>query len=170
MNRPEPLPIDVRLMNALASGLFLAAALLLLGALLNRGARLPQFAIKGVSVTGDVVHYNAITLRANVMPRLQGTFFTLDVNAARKVFELSLIHILPFPFAVDDHQTINARFLVDGHAAWLVPQAQLTPQYLAEALLKLERPALMNKGLEAKKMQKLDATEQVVLACEDLAP
>ena len=77
---------------------------------------------------------------------------------------------VPFPFAVDDHQTINARFLVDGHAAWLVPQAQLTPQYLAEALLKLERPALMNKGLEAKKMQKLDATEQVVLACEDLAP
>jgi cell division protein FtsQ len=45
------------------------------------------FAIKGVSVTGDVSHYNAITLRANVMPRLQGTFFTLDVNAARKVFE-----------------------------------------------------------------------------------
>ena len=87
MNRPEPLPLDVRLMNALASALFVVALLLVLGALLAWGARLPQFAIKGVSVTGDVVHYNAITLRANVMPRLQGTFFTLDVNAARKVFE-----------------------------------------------------------------------------------
>jgi cell division protein FtsQ len=49
--------------------------------------RLPRFAIHGVTVTGDVAHYNAITLRANVMPRLQGTFFTLDVHAARKAFE-----------------------------------------------------------------------------------
>jgi cell division protein FtsQ len=40
-----------------------------------------------VTVTGDVAHYNAITLRANVMPRLHGTFFTLDVRAARTAFE-----------------------------------------------------------------------------------
>jgi cell division protein FtsQ len=49
--------------------------------------RLPLFEIRGVTVTGDVTHYNAITLRANVMPHLQGTFFTLDVNATRNVFE-----------------------------------------------------------------------------------
>lgn len=84
---PAPLPPDVRLMNALASLLFGVAVLLLLGALLGWGARLPAFAIKGVSVSGDVAHYNAITLRANVLPRLQGTFFTLDVTAARQAFE-----------------------------------------------------------------------------------
>jgi cell division protein FtsQ len=87
MNTPAPLPLDVRLMNALATALFAGAALLVLGALLAWAVRLPVFAITGVSVSGDVSHYNAITLRANVMPRLQGTFFTLDVNAARKVFE-----------------------------------------------------------------------------------
>ncbi|MDD2926883.1 cell division protein FtsQ/DivIB [Rhodoferax sp.] len=87
MSSPAAMPIDIRLMNTLASALFVVAALLVLGALLGWGARLPAFAIKGVSVSGDVAHYNAITLRANVMPRLQGTFFTLDVNAARKVFE-----------------------------------------------------------------------------------
>ncbi len=87
MSQKTPLPLDIRLMNSIASVLFVAAALLGLGALLGWGARLPAFAIKGVSVTGDVQHYNAITLRANVMPRLQGTFFTLDVTAARKVFE-----------------------------------------------------------------------------------
>lgn len=79
--------MDVRVMHATANLLLVVAALLCVGALLGWGARLSAFAIKGVSVTGDVKHYNAITLRANVMPHLQGTFFTLDLTAARKVFE-----------------------------------------------------------------------------------
>ena len=87
MSKKSPLPLDIRLMNSVASMLLLATVLLGLGALLGWGARLPVFAIQGVSVTGDVKHYNAITLRANVMPRLQGTFFTMDITDARKVFE-----------------------------------------------------------------------------------
>jgi len=87
MSQKTPLPLDIRLMNGMASVLLAAAALLGVGALLGWAARLPTFAIQGVSVTGDVKHYNAITLRANVMPRLQGTFFTLDVTVARQVFE-----------------------------------------------------------------------------------
>jgi cell division protein FtsQ len=87
MNRSQPLPPDIRLMNAVASLLLLITAALLLWALLGWGAASPAFAIRGVTVAGDVKHYNAITLRANVMPRLQGTFFTLDVSAARQVFE-----------------------------------------------------------------------------------
>lgn len=87
MNTREPPPLDVRLMNAVATGLFAALALMLLGAALAWAVRLPLFAIRGVTVVGDVAHYNAITLRANVMPHLDGTFFTLDVAAARKVFE-----------------------------------------------------------------------------------
>ena len=89
MNPSAPLevPLDVRLMNALSYLLLAVAAALFVGAAFGWLARLPMFAIKGVTVTGDVAHYNAITLQANVVPRLQGTFFTLDVNAARKVFE-----------------------------------------------------------------------------------
>ena len=87
MSQTAPLPIDVRLMHTLGSLLLVAAALFGLGALLAWGARQPVFAITLVSVSGDVSHYNAITLRANVMPRLQGTFFTMDVAAARQVFE-----------------------------------------------------------------------------------
>ena len=81
------LPFDVRLMNALANLLFGAALLLTLGAALLWAAGQPLFAIRGISVTGDVMHYNALTLRANVMPHLQGTFYTLDLSATRKVFE-----------------------------------------------------------------------------------
>ena len=75
---------------------------------------------------------------------------------------------VPFPSAVDDHQTHNARFLVDQGGGWLIPQRELTPQMLADMLQKTERTALVSRGLEAKKMQKLDATAAVVAACEEL--
>lgn len=75
--------------------------------------------------------------------------------------------LVPFPSAVDDHQTTNARFLTDADAAWLVPQADLSPEKLAQMLLKTERSALLLKGLNAKKMQKLEATEKLVAACEE---
>ena len=76
---------------------------------------------------------------------------------------------VPLPWAVDDHQTSNARFLVDQGAGWLVPQSALTPRTLADLLLNMERTALVGKGLEAKKMRKLDATERMVAACEEVA-
>jgi UDP-N-acetylglucosamine--N-acetylmuramyl-(pentapeptide) pyrophosphoryl-undecaprenol N-acetylglucosamine transferase len=75
---------------------------------------------------------------------------------------------VPFPFAVDDHQTTNARFLADAGAAWLVPQPQLTPQYLADMLQNMQRSTLMDKALQAKKMQKIEATQYMVAACEAL--
>ena len=75
---------------------------------------------------------------------------------------------VPFPFAVDDHQTANARFLADADAAWLWPQDQLTPQRLAEMLQNTERDTLMHKGLKAKTLQKLEAAREVAMACEAL--
>ena len=77
--------------------------------------------------------------------------------------------LVPFPAAVDDHQTRNARFLVDQGAAWLLPQTALTPAALADLLQKTERTALVVRALEAKKMQKIQATDAVVAACEELA-
>jgi UDP-N-acetylglucosamine--N-acetylmuramyl-(pentapeptide) pyrophosphoryl-undecaprenol N-acetylglucosamine transferase len=77
---------------------------------------------------------------------------------------------VPFPSAVDDHQTMNARFLVDEGGGWLIQQRDLTPAMLADMLQKTERSTLVLIGQNAKKMQKLDATEQVVAACEALVP
>ena len=76
---------------------------------------------------------------------------------------------VPFPAAVDDHQTRNAAFLVQSGAAWLMPQAELTAASLAEMLQKTERPALLERALQAKTMQKINATAEVVAACEELA-
>jgi UDP-N-acetylglucosamine--N-acetylmuramyl-(pentapeptide) pyrophosphoryl-undecaprenol N-acetylglucosamine transferase len=75
---------------------------------------------------------------------------------------------VPFPFAVDDHQTHNARFLVDQGAGWLIDQSNLTPELLAELLQKTERLTLYERALEAKKLQKCHAADAVVAACEEL--
>ena len=75
---------------------------------------------------------------------------------------------VPFPSAVDDHQTHNARFLVDQGAGWLIAQPELTPEHLADLLQKTERSTLLSRGLEAKKLQKLQATDAVVAACQEL--
>ena len=75
---------------------------------------------------------------------------------------------VPFPHAVDDHQTNNARFLVDQGAGYLIQQCDLTPEKLAEMLQKTERSALVEVAQKAKSLQKLDATERIVAACEEL--
>ena len=76
---------------------------------------------------------------------------------------------VPFPFAVDDHQTHNAQFLVKQGAAWQVAQAELTPAYLANLLQKTQRHTLLELGLQAKKIQKTEAVAQMLAACEELA-
>ncbi|MFT3779413.1 MAG: undecaprenyldiphospho-muramoylpentapeptide beta-N-acetylglucosaminyltransferase [Ottowia sp.] len=77
--------------------------------------------------------------------------------------------LVPFPHAVDDHQTANARFLVDQGAGWLVQQHDLSADKLAEMLRNTERPALVQRALAAKKLQKTSATDDLVAACEELA-
>ena len=76
---------------------------------------------------------------------------------------------VPFPHAVDDHQTHNARFLVEAGAAVLVQQRDLTPESLQEIIMKSERTMLMQQAQSAKKMQKTEAVNQMVAACEQLA-
>jgi len=76
---------------------------------------------------------------------------------------------VPFPSAVDDHQTTNARFLVDAGGGWLVQQTELTPELLAELLKNTGRAALLERAVKAKTMQKTEAVDHVVRACEELA-
>ncbi|MDB5899003.1 MAG: murG [Ramlibacter sp.] len=76
---------------------------------------------------------------------------------------------VPFPFAVDDHQTTNAKFLVDAGGGWLVQQRELTADRLAQMLIALNRDELLKRAVAAKRLQKTRATEQMVAACEDLA-
>ena len=76
---------------------------------------------------------------------------------------------VPFPFAVDDHQTTNARFLVEQGGGWLLPQAQLSAQGLADRLQQLGRAELLACAQRAHQQRKTNATREVVMACEELA-
>lgn len=75
--------------------------------------------------------------------------------------------LVPYPYAVDDHQTLNAQFMVNAGAAWLMPQSELSAKALSETLKPLcSKPArLEHLSKAARKLAKADATEQVVNEC-----
>jgi UDP-N-acetylglucosamine--N-acetylmuramyl-(pentapeptide) pyrophosphoryl-undecaprenol N-acetylglucosamine transferase len=76
---------------------------------------------------------------------------------------------VPFPHAVDDHQTTNAAFLVQAGAAWCVPQTEFTPQALADRLRALQRGELQTMAERARSVARTDAVSTMVAACEALA-
>jgi len=79
--------------------------------------------------------------------------------------------LVPFPFAVDDHQTANARFLEQGGAALIRQQAELDAGRLAATLRELlgDRARLLNMAIAARRLAKMNAAEQVARACLEQA-
>ena len=77
--------------------------------------------------------------------------------------------LVPFPYAVDDHQTANARFLADAGAALLVPQKNLTAQGLAALIRSLDRVRLLDMAKKARALGKPDAARIVAQRCMEIA-
>lgn len=77
--------------------------------------------------------------------------------------------LVPFPHAVDDHQTANARFLAERDAAILLPQHELTPQRLAALIGGLDRAALLAMAQKARALGKPEAARTVAARCMALA-
>jgi UDP-N-acetylglucosamine--N-acetylmuramyl-(pentapeptide) pyrophosphoryl-undecaprenol N-acetylglucosamine transferase len=75
--------------------------------------------------------------------------------------------LVPFPHAVDDHQTSNARFLSSAGAAILLPQDQLTPVRLAE-IGNLSRQQLTEMADKARALARPEATVAVAQVCAEL--
>ncbi len=125
-------------------------------------------------------NYAAAGVQAELVPFIDDTaqaFADADLVVCRAgastVTEIAAVGaaalFVPFPAAVDDHQTANARFLVDAGAAWLVPQPQFTPPSLAQTLGSTGREQLLAMAQKAKQKEKTDAVAAVVSACEQLA-
>ncbi len=125
-------------------------------------------------------NYRNAGVEAELTPFIDDTasaFGQADVVLCRAgastVTELSAVGVaavfVPFPFAVDDHQTTNARFLVEAGGGWLLPQAELTAQGLADRLASLDRAQLLLVAERAHAQRKTTATREVVMACEELA-
>ena len=77
--------------------------------------------------------------------------------------------LVPFPSAVDDHQTFNARYLADQSAAVLLPQADLTPRKLADLLLGFTREKLLDMANRARALGKPEAARIVADRCMAVA-
>ncbi|WP_339806494.1 undecaprenyldiphospho-muramoylpentapeptide beta-N-acetylglucosaminyltransferase [uncultured Marinobacter sp.] len=79
--------------------------------------------------------------------------------------------LVPFPHAVDDHQTGNAGYMVKAGAALLMPQSRLTPELLAQTLTDLmnERQRVLDMASAARTLARPDATERVVNYCLEAA-
>ena len=124
--------------------------------------------------------YAAAGVQATLTPFIEDTasaFAQADLLICRAgastVTEIAAVGaaaiFVPFPFAVDDHQTTNARFLVEQGGGWLLPQADLTAQALAARLQQLTRAELLDCAQHAHQQRKMNATREVVVACEELA-
>jgi UDP-N-acetylglucosamine--N-acetylmuramyl-(pentapeptide) pyrophosphoryl-undecaprenol N-acetylglucosamine transferase len=125
-------------------------------------------------------NYASVGVEAELTPFIEDTaraFAEADLVICRAgastVTELAAVGAaalyVPFPFAVDDHQTTNARFIVDAGGGWLVQQRDLTPQWLAQLLRTTTRAELLAKAAAARGVAKTSATDEMVAACEELA-
>ena len=78
--------------------------------------------------------------------------------------------LVPFPFAIDDHQTSNAQVLVDHGAAKLIQQAELTPENLSNILISLSDDKVLRLQMaeNARSISKVGAADRVAKACKEV--
>jgi UDP-N-acetylglucosamine--N-acetylmuramyl-(pentapeptide) pyrophosphoryl-undecaprenol N-acetylglucosamine transferase len=78
--------------------------------------------------------------------------------------------LVPFPYAIDDHQTANANVMAKENAAWLVQQVDLTPEKLADFLKQLyaDRNKCVAMAQSAYKLRKIDAADEVLRICQEI--
>lgn len=124
-------------------------------------------------------NYEAAGVQAELTPFIEDTataFAQADLVICRAgastVTELAAVGVaaiyVPFPFAVDDHQTSNARFMVEAGGGWIMPQSDLTAAALASRMQSLTRPDLLMAAQKVNSQKKINATREVVMACEEL--
>jgi len=77
--------------------------------------------------------------------------------------------LVPFPHAVDDHQTANAKFLSDRGAAILIQQRDLSPEKLAGLIRSMDRTKLLEMAKKARALGKPDAARLVAQRCMEIA-
>ena len=97
-------------------------------------------------------------------------------SGALTVCELAAVGVasilVPFPAAVDDHQTVNAAYLVDHDAALLIADRDLTPQRLCETLQRLcvDRVPLLEMAIRARELAQPRAAQDLADACLRFSP
>jgi len=126
--------------------------------------------------------YAQAGVQARVEPfvkRIHEAYAWADVVICRAgamtIAELSAVGVasilVPYPYAVDDHQTANARYLTEAGAAVLIPETEFTAERLASVIRALlhDREKLLSMAEAARAVSKPHATEQVAQTCVEVA-
>jgi UDP-N-acetylglucosamine--N-acetylmuramyl-(pentapeptide) pyrophosphoryl-undecaprenol N-acetylglucosamine transferase len=129
-----------------------------------------------------IAAYAAASIRAEVEPffsdvprRLSEAQLVISRAGASSVADISVIGrpaiLIPFAAATGDHQTANARGLVDAEAAILIPEKQLDAQVLAAqiATILTQPQAAERMARNALGQGRPDATDRLVDLVETLA-
>lgn len=99
--------------------------------------------------------------------------FIICRAGALTVAEVSAVGLgalmVPFPHAVDDHQTTNAAYLQSGGAAWVIQQSELTVAKLVKILAELNRDNCLEMAKKARVLGKPEATANVAKICMEVA-
>ena len=112
--------------------------------------------VKNVQVVNFIDDMAAAYANADLIICRAGASTVAEVAAAG----IAAIFV-PYPYAVDDHQTTNTRQLVAAGAAILLPQAELSPAKLAELISGLNYTICQNMGEKARSLAILDSTQQI---------
>ena len=119
------------------------------------------------------VHAEALPFIDDMAARYAAADLVICRAGASTVTEIAAVGVasilVPLPWAVDDHQTANARYLADRGAAILIPQAEFTPEKLAQLLQNFARDRLLEMARAARSAAKPDATRTVGDICVALA-
>lgn len=111
----------------------------------------------------------------NMAQRLSNTHLVIGRAGASTVCELAVAGLpsvlVPLGIAMDDHQTFNARLLVDAGAAEAIPEKAFTPERLAESLLRLlsDPTELSRRSAAARSVARPDAAERLADLVEQVA-
>ncbi|MDP1659503.1 MAG: undecaprenyldiphospho-muramoylpentapeptide beta-N-acetylglucosaminyltransferase [Methylotenera sp.] len=99
--------------------------------------------------------------------------FVICRSGALTVAEISAVGLgslmVPFPFAVDDHQTTNAAYLAEQGAALVLQQKELSVEKLVKILSELNREKCLDMAIKARALGKPEATENVAKICIEVA-
>lgn len=129
-----------------------------------------NYAAAGLSVDEDV---QLVPFIDDMASAYAAADLVICRSGAMTVSEIAAVGVaalfVPFPFAVDDHQTTNAAFLANEGAAHLIQQRDLSAEKLAGWLRDQTRETLASMAGKARALAKPDATERVGRVCADVA-
>lgn len=122
-----------------------------------------------------VVASNLATFFSNIPELMATSCLIISRAGASTIAELNVIGrpaiLVPYPTAMDDHQTANARTIAKSGAGWVIPQKDFTPIALAERLtVYLSTPTLLRAAsINSAKIGDPDATQKLANVIENMS-